>query len=98
MTILPLLVAAAVVVAVCFILLGVAIVVMIMFKSRHSMKKVPEPEIDVQPQFNDDQNTDSAETQSLSHISHSDYDDDISYQEDIHEIPDSSKNSHAFPV
>ena len=68
-------------------------------KRRHRVKKLDkkveesrsDPEVD-------DENTDSPENLSVSHISHSDQDDNISQHEDIPEIPDSHKNSDVFQI
>ena len=74
------------------ILIGIG--VMVVFKRRHRGKnKVPEPEIETyHGRAEDDPNTDS--NQSVSHISNSEHDDTLSYQEAVTEIPGSFKNSH----
>ena len=96
-TALPVTVAVAVcVLLLVFIIAAVAIVVgvMVVFKRRHRDKsKVPQPEVETHHgRAEDDPNTDS--NQSVSHISNSEQDDTLSYQEAVTEIPGSFKNSH----
>ena len=79
-----------------FILVTVLIVisVVILLRRRSEIKRPPEAEA----YYQGADDNDSPENQSVSHISHSDYDDNVSNHEDIIEIPASFKNSDPFPI
>ena len=79
-----------------FILVTALIVVSVVIWLRRRREIKSPPEEEAYYQGADD--NDSPENQSVSHISHSDYDDNLSNHEDIIEIPASFKNSDPFPI
>ncbi|CAI8027913.1 hypothetical protein GBAR_LOCUS15899 [Geodia barretti] len=79
-----------------FILVTALIVVSVVIWLRRRREIKSPPEEEAYYQGADD--NDSPENQSVSHISHSDYDDNLSNHEDFIEIPASFKNSDPFPI
>ena len=79
-----------------FILVTALIVVSVVMWLRRRREIKSPPEEEAYYQGADD--NDSPENQSVSHISHSGYDDNLSNHEDFIEIPASFKNSDPFPI